>query len=196
MIKWRYMSRPDQSFSGLKLGRADAGFTLIEIIMVIVIVGIIGLTVGMLMFQGTSAFKSMDTRSALRAEGVLATERISRELRRIRCTTVGNACTPTAALTDINTWTASELRFVTTEYEGRGLRFSGADLLLRRGSGATDTEDLLASNLSAVTFSYLQNDGTVAASVTTIWTIVVDLAFTKDGETINYRAAVHPRSFR
>ncbi len=174
----------------------SGGFTLIEIVMVVVIIGIIGLTVGMLMFQGTSALKTMDTRSSLRAEGVLAFERLSREFRGIRCTTVGNSCTPTAALTDINTWTATELRYITTEYEGRGVRLSGTDLLLRRGSGAADPEDILVSDLSAFTLTYLQSDGTAAASVGTIWTVVADMTITRDGESVNYRAAVHPRSFR
>jgi prepilin-type N-terminal cleavage/methylation domain-containing protein len=192
-MKREQRDRRSRLYAGV---RDHRGFTLIEIVMVVVIIGIIGLTVGMLMFQGTASLKTMDTRSSLRSLGGLAVERLTRELRGVRCTTVGNSCAPTAAMTDINTWSPTELRYITTEYEGRGVRLSGTDLLLRRGQGAADPEDVLATNLSALTLSYLQSDGTAAASVDAIWIIVADMTFTKDGESVSYRAAVHPRSFR
>lgn len=184
-----YDKKVDQGFN------SESGFTLIEIIMVIVIIGIIGLTVGMLMYQGTSTVRTMSARAVLRAEGVLATERLSREFRRIRCTIAGASCAPAATLNDINTWTADELRFITSEYEGRGVRLAGTELMLRRGAAGTDPEDKLASYVTGFTLTYFQRDGTAASTVNSIWTVVADLTFSKDGETLNYRVAVHPRSF-
>ena len=170
------------------------GFTLIEIIMVIVLLGIISFTVAMIMLQGTSSFAELDVRTDLRARGALAMERVSRELRLIGCTTVGNTCTPSS--TDITAWTPTEIRFVNLNYAGAGFRLSGTDLLLRQGSGAGDPEDALGTGLSALTLEYLKSDGTTAAAVGDIWIINANMTFTRGEENLNLRASVHPRSFR
>ncbi len=174
--------------------RGSEGFTLIEVIMVIVLVGIISFTVAIIMLQGISSFAELDTRVDLRARGTLAMERVSRELRLIRCTTAGNTCTPLS--TDITTWTSSEIRFVNLNYGGVGFRLAASDLLLRQGSGAGDPEDTLGAGLSAFSLEYLKKDGTTAAAVGDIWIINADMTFTRGEESFNLRASVHPRSFR
>jgi prepilin-type N-terminal cleavage/methylation domain-containing protein len=175
--------------------RGSPGFTLIEVIMVIVLVGIISFTVAMIMLQGISSFAELDARVDLRARGTLAMERVSRELRLIRCTTAGNTCKPLS--TDITAWTSSEIRFVNLNYGGVGFSLSGTDLLLRQGSGAGDLpEDALGTGLSAFSFEYLKNDGTTALAVGDIWIINADMTFTRGEESFNLRASVHPRSFR
>ncbi len=64
--------------------RGSLGFTLIEIIMVIVLLGLISFTVAMIMLQGTSSFAELDRRTDLRARGTLAMERLSRSRRLCR----------------------------------------------------------------------------------------------------------------
>ncbi|MBI1911492.1 MAG: type II secretion system protein [Deltaproteobacteria bacterium] len=178
----------------MKIRKYIKGFTLLEVLMVIVIIGIVSTVVTVLLLQGTRAFSSLDRRKDLTEQGTLALERISRELRSIRCTESGSTCTPQA--TDITAMTASEVRFVNTDYQGRGFRLDAVAVKLRQGSGATDPEDILANNVSAFTFEYMKQDGTTAAAVTDIWTITVNMTLTKGEDSIDLKASVHPRSFR
>ncbi|MBI5454740.1 MAG: type II secretion system protein [Deltaproteobacteria bacterium] len=170
------------------------GFTLIETVMVIVLVGIIGTVVSSLLYQGSKSIEAGDARKELSSQGRLAVERASREMRLMRCTTAGNSCNPQAS--DITAWTATELRFVTTNYEGRGLRFDAGTLKLRQGSGALDPDDTLANNVSAASFEYLKSDGTPASAVGEIWVINLDMTLSSGTESVPFRASVHPRSFR
>lgn len=174
--------------------RTQKGFTLIETVMAIVITGIIAATVAILLYQGTKSFQEADVRRDLTAQGNLSMERISRELRLIRCTTSGSSCNPQAA--DITAWTASEIRFVNTNYEGRGVRSDAGTLKLRQGSGAADPEDVLSNNLSSLSFEYLKSDGAAAASVSEIWIINATLTLAAADESLTFKASVHPRSFR
>lgn len=173
--------------------RGEKGFTLIEILMAIVIIGIVSAVAGMMIYQGTRSFWTMDARSVLTSKGLLAIERASRELRLVRCTASGNSCAPQAA--DITAWTGTEIRFVNTLSEGRGLRLDAGSLKLRQGSGAADPEDALTDNVSALSFEYLKIDGTAAAVVSEIWVINMNLALTSGSESLDFKASVHPRSF-
>lgn len=179
----------------MKTGALDTrGFTLIETVMVIVLVGIIGTVVSSLLYQGSKSIETGDVRKELSSQGRLAVERASREMRLMRCTTAGNSCNPQDA--DITAWTATELRFVTASYEGRGFKYDAGTLKLRQGSGESDPEDTLANNLSAASFEYLKSDGTPASAVNEIWVINLNMTFSSGTESVPFRASVHPRSFR
>ncbi|MBI5469392.1 MAG: prepilin-type N-terminal cleavage/methylation domain-containing protein [Deltaproteobacteria bacterium] len=171
----------------------EKGFTLIEILMAIVIIGIVSAVAGMMIYEGARSFGAMDARSELSADGLLAVERASRELRLVRCTASGNSCAPQAA--DITAWTASEVRFVNTLSEGRGLRLDAGALKLRQGSIAVDPEDALANNVSALSFEYLKTDGSAASAVSDIWIINMNLTLTSGAESLDLKASIHPRSF-
>lgn len=170
------------------------GFTIIEVLMVIVLMGIIGAFVVSLLFQGTRSLDVMDTRVELTSTGEHAMERMAREVRRVRCTTVGVSCSPSA--TDITAFTSTELRFVNTDEVGRGFRLDGTDLKLRQGSGAGDPEEILAAGVGSFTIDYLADDGTTAVLVGDIWRITVNMTLTDGGESVSFRRSVHPRSFR
>lgn len=171
------------------------GFTLIETVMVIVLVGIIGTVVASILFQGSKSIEAGETRKEISSQGRLAVERASREMRLARCTTAGNSCKPQAA--DITAWTATDLRFVTTNYERVGLRFDAGQLKFSYGAGPVpDPEYALANNVSAASFEYLKSDGTPAAAVNEIWTIRLDMTLTSRTESVPFRASVHPRPFR
>lgn len=170
------------------------GFTLIEILMAIVVIGIVSTVVGMMIYQGTKSFETMDVRNELAGQGMLAVERASREMRIIRCTASGDTCSPEAA--DITAWTGSEARFVNTLLEGRGLRLDAGALKLRQGSTALDPEDILADSVSALSFEYLKSDGTAASAVSEVWIINMSLTLSSGTESVALKASVHPRSFR
>jgi prepilin-type N-terminal cleavage/methylation domain-containing protein len=175
------------------VGRSG-GFTLFEVILAIVILGAISVTVGMLLYQGTQSFEEIDLRRELTAQGGLASERISRELRLIRCTTAGSNCNPQAA--DMTSWTSGEIRFVNIESAGRGIRLDAGAVKLRQGSGALDPEDALAPNASALSVEYLKKDGTAAAAVSDIWRITLSFTLAKKDESVDFRVSVHPRGFK
>ncbi|HAO93553.1 MAG: hypothetical protein A2X99_09155 [Deltaproteobacteria bacterium GWB2_55_19] len=172
------------------------GFTLIETVMVIVLVGIIGTVVSSILFQGAKSLETGDVRKELSSQGRLVVERASREMRLMRCTTAGNSCTPQAA--DVTTWTATDLKFVTTNYERVGLRYDAGTLKLSYGTGAAavDPEYTLADNVATASFEYLKNDGTPAAAVNEIWVIILNMTLGSGAESVPFRASVHPRSLR
>ncbi|MFQ5464975.1 MAG: type II secretion system protein J [Thermodesulfobacteriota bacterium] len=176
-----------------RTGSPERGFTLIEVVMVIVLLAIVGAFAGTLLFQGARSFELMDTRGELTAEGTLAMERISRELHLIGCTTAGSSCAPQA--TDITAMTATELRFVKTDLQGSGIRLNAGAVKLRQGSGATDPEDVLAASASSLAFEYLKRDGTTAVLVPDLWRINVTLVLASGAESVTFKTSVHPRSF-
>lgn len=174
----------------------NKGFTLIETVMVIVLVGIIGTIISSILFQGAKSLEAGDVRKELSSQGRLVVERASREMRLMRCTTAGNSCVPQAA--DITTWTATDLKFVTTNYERVGLRYDAGTVKLSYGTGApaVDPEYALADNVSAASFEYLKSDGTPAVAVNEIWVIILNMTLASGAESVPFRASVHPRSFR
>lgn len=174
---------------------STSGFTLIEVIMAIVVMAVIFVGVGSLLFQGTRSFEMMDTRRDLSGQGKLAMERMTREIRLIRCVALGSACTPTA--TEITSMTSIELRFVRQDYVGRGFRYDAPTqtLYLRQGSGATDPEDILARNVIAFAFGYFKNNGSTAVVPTEVWMVNVSMTLASGAESVDFRASIYPRHF-
>ncbi|MBI3607709.1 MAG: prepilin-type N-terminal cleavage/methylation domain-containing protein [Nitrospirae bacterium] len=162
----------------LVFNRRQAGFTFIELVITIVLVGIISTIGSLLIMQGTKEYIAQDVRAGLANQGRLGIERMAREIRAIRSRTAA----------DIPVWGAGTLQF--TDVTGAAITYTvGAGALTRNGT-------VLASDVSGLAFSYLQNDGvTAATAATNIWIIQINLTVTRSGETQTLRIRVHPRSF-
>ena len=170
------------------------GFTLIEMALSMALLGIVAVTAGTLIYQGTRSFEALSDQKEVTQQATLAIERASREMRLMACTVSGSSCFPSA--TDVPVMTVSELRFVNSSYDGRGLRLNGTTLMLRDGTGASDPEYALAQGVSSLTFEYLKADGTAAAAAQEIWTVSVNMVIASGQESAALKASVHPRGFR
>ena len=177
------------------MGRTvQKGFTLIELVLSMTLLGIVAVTAGMLIYQGTRSFEALSDQKEVTQRATLALERVSRELRVMKCTTSGNSCAPSG--TDVPVMTSTELRFFNSFLEGRGLRLDGTSLMLREGAGAADPEYVLAAGVSSFAFEYLKANGAAAGAVSEIWTVNANMAFTSGQAALDVKASVHPRGFR
>ena len=158
--------------------RRDAGFTLIELIITIVLVGIIAGIGALVVLQGVNAFLAEDIRADLTTDGRLAIERMAREIRTIRSRTAA----------DIPTKVAGTLSFV--DLDGNPITYtSGGGSVTRNGT------TLASATTAALGFLYFQQDGTPAGSAAQVWVIQVDLTLTTGGESQAFRIRAHPRNF-
>lgn len=172
----------DRSQRGLR--HVSKGFTLIEIVITIVLLGIISTVAAMIIMQGVRMYSEEQGRSDAHYQARLAVERIAREARLVRsCADITAPANPSAALsfTDIN---------------GSAIAFSVAGGNLSRGA------DLLASGVtSAQPFRFLNRLGNPTVTCVdpnpdlNIWSIEIDLTSTKGTESIEMRTRVHPRNF-
>ncbi len=154
------------------------GFTLIELIMVIIITSIIASVAAIIILEGAKSYQKEVSYSDIHNQGRLAIERMAREIRLIRSATAA----------DISTMTATNIVF--NDINGTNIQFSFA------GSAISRSGNTLANNVQSLTFSYYQQDGTtVAASAAQVWFIQIDLTTVNAGETLSMRLRVHPRNF-
>lgn len=154
----------------------DRAFTLIEIVLVILLVGIIAGFVGTMLFQESKMFSLIIPRKEAQLEGKLVMERVLREIRE-------------AYQGSYNTGSNVRFKIPYSIYKGYtsvNLRLSGNKLLLRTDGG---TETTIADT---VTFF----------NVTSVkWTpkrdlVRVKLDLTKDGKVISQQAEVYLRNER
>jgi prepilin-type N-terminal cleavage/methylation domain-containing protein len=154
------------------------GFTLVETVMTIVIVGILAGLAAMIIMQGVRAYSDEQVRSDVHYQARLAVERIAREARLIRsCADIIGPANPsnTLSFTDIN---------------GTAVAFSVAGSNLLRGP------DLLASGItSAQPFRFLDTAGNPTTACPGIWYVEIDVIDTQGSESLQMRSRVHPRNF-
>lgn len=160
------------------------GFTLVEIVITIVLIGIISGIAVMIILQGVKAYSDEQSRSDVHYQARLAVERTAREIRLVRSATAG----------DITTMTATNLQF--NDINGNNIQFQ------RIGGAApysiTRNGLVLANDIQSVAISYYQNDGITAvtpATVTTLWFVDISVTAQKGAETIQTRTRVHPMNF-
>lgn len=167
-------------FRSLRAAKGQRGFTLIELVLTIVLIGIVSGMGATLLHQGVNAFISEDARANLTDEGRLATERMVREIRMGRGRTAADlpGCCSAATLNFYDI---------------------GGNQIIYTRAGATITRNgivLASADAATLTFSYYQQDGaTAAASAAQVWTIQIDLSLTRGVETQAFRVRVHPRNF-
>ncbi len=156
------------------------GFTLIELIVVIVVLGIIASMGAVLIRDGMLGYLRGREITSADWQGRLALERITRELRAIAWPNYSNiaatSCgSSTFAFSDITATPISYTLSTTT--------------LLRNGQP-------LADNISALRFYCLQSDGqTYSAAAAAAYYVTVSMVVSTANTSATYRSAVKPWSF-
>lgn len=166
--------------------RAEAGFTLAELVIVIVVISIVAVTFSAMFIEAVKTYQFMDAEKDMLQDVRYAEERIARELKRVK-----NDTSVTAA-------SASTLTFVdrndaTVSFSWSGV--SGANLLYTK-AGSSQT---LAKGVDSLAFQYWKQDGTAATpvlapSATDIWRVTVYLRLIKGSQTVASFGAAFVRS--
>lgn len=165
------------------------GFTLIEIVLTIVLVGIVAGVAAVIIMQGTSAYSTGRSRLEAHEQARFALERMSREVRQIR----SRAAAP---VDDIITMTATNLEFIDVNGTQVGFRLNGGIMERRENAGAWQ---VLATGITApggALFTYFDAAGAAGASQAALWNIGIELAAAQEQESLTLRTVVHPRNFR
>jgi len=160
------------------------GFTLFEIIIVIVIISIIGSIASMIILQGVNVYSVQDSRSNVYYQAKFAAERMAREIRLLR------------SQSDILNANMNPTSIIYTDVRGMqmGFRLNAGNIQRSQDNGTT--WQTLATGVTALTFTYLQQDGiTPTAVATTLWYIVIDVTDQQGTGTLEIRTRVHPMNF-
>jgi prepilin-type N-terminal cleavage/methylation domain-containing protein len=162
--------------------RRERGFTLVEAVIVIVLVGIMAALGGLML---TTAFRSYllgRDISVADAHGRVAVERMVRELAAARSATAG----------DLNIGVANEIAF--TDTGGTVIHYARAGNQLTRDENGGPAR-LLADNVTALTFTYWDRNGAATAVVANVYYVGVAFTVSTADYNGNLRTTVQPRNF-
>jgi type II secretory pathway pseudopilin PulG len=146
-----------------KKGGCD-GFSIIDLIMTIVIVGILSAVIAPILYQGFESFIWSRDITNTNARAQLAIERMSREIRGIQPSDIIEYTAP-------NYLDTNKLKF---SLNGSPVEFlkSAQNQLLRNS-------DLLADNVTSLTFTYYKDDwATQATRASEVWGIRITIVLT------------------
>lgn len=156
-------------------GRRARGFTLIETVITIAVVGAITVAVSTLIVEMFQSYSSQQQFADQDTQTRLALERILRDVREARLPTDLNAPGATLVFTDITNVS------ITYALSGTQLQRNG---------------NTLADGVSALSFSYFDNAGaSLAAAAGTRYIAVQFTQTTQDGIANTVRGVVSPRNF-
>mgnify|MGYP003394064802 CR=1 FL=1 len=161
------------------------GFTLIEVIIVITIVGIVSVIIGSMLLGVVKAWTFKINRNDILWDGRIALDRITREIRTVKNNT------------SVTTASSSQFRF--TDAGNKDITYSLSSTNLNRTENGT--ANLLAADVSALTFTYYDTNGntiatpTVSPSATNIRRVRINLTLTKNGQNIYLQSDASTKNF-
>jgi len=164
----------------------EKGFTLIEIIIVIVLVGILATIGATIIMQGISAYSGGESRSNAHYQARFAMERMAREIRLMRSSTAA----------DIPTMTGTTLRYNDINGLQMGFRLNGGNI--ERTEDNAVSWQTLATNITGPggnIFTYLDKTGAATAAAASLWLVQIQFTATQNAESIYMQTTVHPRNF-
>ncbi|MBI1850605.1 MAG: type II secretion system protein [Planctomycetes bacterium] len=155
---------------------ARAGFSLIELIIVLVTTALVGSILGITFVGFGDDFDKLQTRKALEREAWGAIERMRREIQHLRSST----------LEDVLAWTSTNFQF--RDATPTTIQFQLVGTQVQRNGVA------LLDGVTQFSVSYLAANATAAARVGDIRRVVVSLTALRGSEKISLRTEITPRS--
>lgn len=158
----------------------NRGYSLIEVVIVVILIAIIVTFIGGYILQGFKAWMSVSDSNTIQAEAKSAMEKVLNAIRVI----------PSTA--SINTANGTELEFddITGNTQNYQLDSTGAVYFLSH-NGTSLTDKLTSSGLQ---FSYFDENGVTAASISDIRVIEVNLNLQDDTAIVNLESAARLRT--
>lgn len=151
--------------------RSRSAFTLIEMLVSVVVMGVVGVVTLPIMMSATDSFVESAKARRTADDAAFALERTVRLLRDIP----GGA---TAGELGIVLATPDSIRFS----DGRGLELSGTELLERRADGTTG---LLCENVTLFSLGLLADDGVTSSSASPATAQRIEVSIMVDGFKLN-----------
>ncbi len=137
---------------------SPAGFTLVEALATIVILGIVGTIGSSILLTASDGYLKASTSAQLHTELSIALDRIVRELRKIELDAGAGGIAP-----DIDTVTATTIEWTDTDDDAYELSLSGTDLEL--GVDGSATAVLLTDVTAFSVDTYDEDDSALSASL-------------------------------
>ncbi len=165
----------------------NKGFTLIEMVMVITLLGIIGGIIALPLYIGTKGWFEATTREGITESGRIAIERMAREIRNTAKTAADAPCILSATATSISFSTVSDCSSPIT--------FSLAVPNIQR-TDASGTSNL-ASDVTSFDINYYNSANGVIArpvvvgNIPTIRRLSIEIVSTSGGETLRKYSEVY-----
>jgi prepilin-type N-terminal cleavage/methylation domain-containing protein len=161
------------------------GFTLVELVIVIAIVGISMTIVGAILLGTIKAWTFKFNRNDILWDGRIGLDRMTREIRAVKDST--------------SVITASSTQFRFTDAENKDITYSLSSTNLNRTENGT--ANLLAGNVSGLAFTYYDASDVVIStpivspSATDIRRVRINLTLTKNGENVYLQSDSSPKNF-
>jgi prepilin-type N-terminal cleavage/methylation domain-containing protein len=154
-------------------GRLQYGFSLIELIVTIVIMGIISTVVGKIMVEGYQTFITAQNIGDADWQALLALESLTNDIHNIR------------SAADITTISASSFIFVDMDGTSITYQFSGSTL--------TRNAITVATGMSGFSLSYLNEAGAVTATPSAVRYVGINLTMLQNGLSLPFSTLVGTR---
>lgn len=151
-----------------------AGFTLLELIIVIVIIGIITVPVGRMISSGFEAYLTGKNISEADWQGQLGLERMVRDIREIRSS---------GSIT-----TASSTQLIFTNFSGSSVTYQ------LTGSNLMRNSQVLAHGIQTLTFSYFDQNGASTLNIPSIRFVTVTINVTQSNANFSITTSLFPRN--
>ena len=173
--------------SGNERSSDRRGFTLVEVILAVVVLGIIGVALTAAFVPTMTVSVNVDNRKEAFQQGRLAVERMMREVRQARAIT--SITNPPGA----TTLTFVDATNKTIEYSWGG---AAANPLQRsRDDLPCCTLVDLACCVQTLTMSYFDKAGNPTTNPLAVWRAQADLQVSVNGQVIQLNSEAHPRGF-
>jgi prepilin-type N-terminal cleavage/methylation domain-containing protein len=154
------------------------GFTLIEMVMVILIMSIIIGMSSSLLTQGLNSFPAGEDIVNANWQGQIAMERLSRDILLIR------------SPADITTLAADNLAYTDVSNNTVAYSLSGTNLTLTQNGNS----EILADGVQSLTFTYFDRNGASTATATLVRMIRISINVTQNNVIYTLTTMIYPRN--